>query len=99
MVALIVLNIIMFILLIFLFIYFLRNKKNIAKNNSIDEECDDIECVEYKHNKISNSEHVFVGRFVTDDEYQQMIKSRKSDISILLEDVDREYEHLKELNK
>ena len=51
------------------------------------------------HNKISNSEHVFVGRFVTDDEYQQMIKSRKSDISILLEDVDREYEHLKELNK
>ena len=85
---------------LFLFIYILINKKNITKNNSIDDEvCDDIECVEYKHNKISNSDRVFDGRFVTDDEYQQMIKSRKSDISILLEDVDREYEHLKELNK
>jgi hypothetical protein len=27
------------------------------------------------------------------------MKNRKSDISILLEEVNREYEHLKELNK
>ena len=42
---------------------------------------------------------MFEGVFVTDDEYQQMTKNRKSDISILLEEVNREYEHLKELNK
>ena len=44
-------------------------------------------------------ERVFVGRLITDEEYQQMMKSRKSDIAILLEEVENEYEHLKELNK
>ena len=42
---------------------------------------------------------VFEGRVVTDEEYQQIIKYKRNDFSSLLEDVEREYEHLKELNK
>ena len=37
--------------------------------------------------------------FYSDEEYQQMMKNKRSDISILLDEVDKEYEHLKELNK
>ena len=51
-----------------------------------------------KQNKKINSEQVFVGRFITDEEYQQMMNNRRSDISILLEEVELEYEHFKELN-
>ena len=54
---------------------------------------------EHKQNDNLNSGRVFIGRFVSDEEYQQMMKNRRSDISILLEEVNNEYEHLKELNK
>ena len=106
MVALIVLNIILIIALIFLALYIVKNKKDNAKNVCVD--CDDkdgesdvdiIEDTGYKQNKKIKSERVFNGRFITDDEYQQMTKSRRNDISILMEEINREYEHLKELNK
>jgi regulatory protein YycI of two-component signal transduction system YycFG len=49
--------------------------------------------------KIKNkSDRVFEGRFVSDDEYNQIMKYRR-DVSNLWKDVEREYEHLKELNK
>lgn len=92
---LIILNIILIILLIFLVFYIFRNKKN----NICYDGCDNIKSVEHtQKNKLKN-ERVFVGRFVTDEEYQQMMKNKRSDISILLDEVDKEYEHLKELNK
>lgn len=106
MVVLIVLNIILIVVVIFLSLYFIKNKKDDNKNICInyddkDGESDDdiIEDTGYKQNKKIKSERVFVGRFVTDEEYQQMTKNRRSDISILLEEVNKEYEHLKELNK
>ena len=50
--------------------------------------------------QINGDELVDVGKLnITEDEYQQMMKNRKSDIAILLEEVNSEYEHLKELNK
>jgi hypothetical protein len=100
MVVLIFLNIILIIALIFLLIYFFCNKKNDVKNDCvIDNGCGKIEIDNYKQNKKINSGRVFEGRFVTDEECQQMMKNKRSDISILLEEVEREYEHLKELNK
>ena len=92
MIALIVLNIILIILLIFSLIYFFRNKNEGVK-------CDSVKDVIHNQNKKIDTGRVYVGRFVSDDEYHQMIKSRKSDISILIEEVEREYEYLKELNK
>lgn len=103
MVLLIILNIILIILLLFLILFFVRNnkseQKNICANNN--EHCvNKIDKSEnHKQKNISNLKKVFVGRFVTDEEYLQMEKNRKSDISIILEDINREYEHLKELNK
>lgn len=92
MVILIVLNILLIAILAFLLIYFFRNK-------NVDVKGDNSEIVKNKQNKKIKSDRVFVGRFITDEEYQQMMNSRKSDLAILLEDMEREYEHLKELNK
>ena len=95
--ALIVLNIILIILLIFALVYLFRNKKDGVKSECIKN--DKTERVIHKRNKKTDSGRVFDGVFITDDEYHQMMKTRRSDISILLEEVEREYEHLKELNK
>ena len=95
---LIILNILLILTLIFLLLYLFRNKKDNDKNICVDNKCE-VESDEYKQNNNLNSERVFVGRFITDEEYQQMIKNRKSNISILLEEVNSEYEHFKELNK
>lgn len=100
MVVLVILNIILIILLTVLVIYLFRNKKEKVESKCVctnDRENIEIKRVEHKQNKKINSDRVFDGRFVTDEEYQQMIKSRKSNISILLEDVNREYEYLKKL--
>ena len=105
MVVLIVLNIILIVIVIFFVAYFIKNKKDDIKNvcvncdNNEEDDNDEIEFDIHKQNKKIKSERVFVGRFVTDEEYQQMTKNRRSDISILLEEVNKEYEHLKELNK
>lgn len=106
MVVLIVLNIILIISIIFLVIYLFNNRNNKNDNNTNvcvncdkDDVEDGIEVDIFKQNKKIKDERVFVGRFVTEDEYQQMMKNRKSDISILLDEVNSEYEHLKELNK
>ena len=95
MIVLIILNILLIAILTFLIIYFLRNKKDGVKNVCVN---DVIKDDDRKENDV-NPERVFIGRFVTDEEYNQMVKNRKSDISILLEDLDNEYEHLKELSK
>jgi vacuolar-type H+-ATPase subunit I/STV1 len=80
-------------------IYLFRNKKGDAKNICTnDEECD-VEICEYEKKKNKKTDRVFEGRFVTDEEYLQIKNSKRSDISILLEEVNSEYEHLKELNK
>jgi uncharacterized membrane protein len=98
MVVLIILNIILIITLIFLVLYVFKNNKNRTESVCENIKCD-VERNEDNQNIDLNSERVFVGRFVTEEEYQQITKNRKSDISILLEEVNREYEHLKELNK
>lgn len=99
--TLIILNIILICLLIYLIIYFIfiRNKKDFDKDIFCinDEKCNKNENIQYKSKKI-NSERVFVGKFVTDEEYQQIMKNHRNDVSILLDEVNREYEHLKELN-
>jgi hypothetical protein len=100
MVILVVLNIILIILLIFLILYLFKNKEK----DNIKDICDkhynneEIENENHKLNKKIKYERVYDGRFITDDEYQQMKNLKKSDISILLENVNREYEHLKELS-
>jgi short subunit fatty acids transporter len=100
MVVLVILNIILIISLVFLVLYILRNKNGDTKNVCENEDkCDDIKSSKHKQKDKLKSERVFVGRFLTDEEYLQMTKYKRSDISILLEEVDKEYEHLKELNK
>lgn len=103
MVILIFLNIILIIVLIFLILYIFRNKKHDIKNISINENDEKYiknENIKYKQNKkINPPDRVFFGRFITDDEYKHMMKYRRSNLSILLEDIDNEYEHFKELNK
>lgn len=94
----IILNIILIIALIFLVLYIFKKNKNSTENVCVNNKCG-VESNEDNQNNNLNSERVFVGRFVTEEEYQQMTKNRKSDISILLEEVNREYEHLKELSK
>jgi uncharacterized membrane protein len=93
MVSLIILNIILIIVLVFLLIYLFRNKKNI----NTKDDCEKNESVNHNQNNKNDCERVFVGKFITDEEYQQMMKFKRSDISILLEEVDNEYEHLKDL--
>lgn len=99
--VLIVLNIILIVILLTITVlYLFKNKKDSAKNVYVNENnCEEIKRDEHKQKKNKENGRVFEGVFVTDDEYQQMTKNRKSDISILLEEVNREYEHLKELNK
>ena len=99
MVVLIVLNIILIVTLVFLLIFLFRKKNDDVKTINVNnDKYEKKEIVNHKRDK-KNSERVFVGRFISDEEYQQMMNSRKSDIAILLEEVEREYEHLKELNK
>ena len=105
MVVLIVLNIILVITVIFLALYLIKDKKDsdkkevlVCENCDIDED-DNISNAKHKEKREPKSERVFVGRFITDEEYQQMSKNRRSDISILMEEVNKEYEHLKELSK
>ena len=109
MVVLIVLNIILIIALIFLALYIINNKKDDAKivcvnNGDIDDEevcqdSDEIEYCEYKEKKKQTTERVFDGKIITDEEYQQMTKYKRSNISVLINEIDKEYERLKELNK
>lgn len=94
----IILNIILIIALTILVLYIFKNNKNSTENVCVNNKCS-VESDEDNQNNNLNSERVFVGRFITEDEYQQMMKNRKSDISILLDEVNSEYEHLKELNK
>lgn len=103
MVGLIVLNVILIALVIFLALYILNNKgdsKSVCIDNNDKYFNDTVENKggKYKQNKKIKCERVFDGRFVSDEEYQQMIKSRRSYISVLLENIDKEYEYLKELN-
>jgi uncharacterized membrane protein len=99
--VLIVLNIVwIVILLTILVLYLFKNKKDAVQSVCINEsKCEEIKRDVYKQKKSRENGRVFEGVFVTDGEYQQMTKNRKSDISILLEETNREYEHLKELNK
>lgn len=98
MIALIVLNIVLIITLVFLVLYIIGNKSDNTKSVCVSNG-NEKEIVDYKQNKKINSDRVFEGKFITDEEYNRMVKNRRSDISMLLEDVEREYEHLKELNK
>lgn len=104
MVCLIILNIILIVLVIFLVLYIIKNNKGVTKTIYIKDDEDDeddvkIKRVKHKRNKKIKTERVFEGVFITDEEYQQMMENKRSDISILLEDIGIEYEHLKELNK
>lgn len=107
MVVLIVLNIILIIALIFLALYIVKNKKDddkiVCVNNDVDDEdrqdSDEIEYCKYKEKKKQNTERVFDGKIITDEEYQEMTKYKRSNISVLINEIDKEYERLKELNK
>jgi hypothetical protein len=101
MVTLIVLNIILIIILVFLLVYIFCGKKDYSKNvdNVDDDEEEIIIDNKSKPKREPKYGRVFEGRVVTDEEYQQIIKYKRNDFSSLLEDVEREYEHLKELNK
>lgn len=115
MVVLIILNIILIIAFVLLLVYIFANKSVYDKNNTKnevckkdeedeeeedeDKDCDTSERVKYRKIKKIKIDRVFDGRIITDDEYQHMMNSRRSDISMLLEEVKRDYEHLKELNK
>lgn len=101
MIVLVILNIILIVLLTVMSIYFFRNNKNKDIDKYVcanDDKYDKNNVSEHIHRKKVKSDRVFVGRFIDDEEYQQMMGKRRSDISILLEDVAREYEHLKQLN-
>ena len=94
----IILNIILIIALTILVLYIFKNNRNRTENVCVNNKCS-VESNEDNQNNNLNLERVFVGRIVTEEEYQQMMENRKSDISILLDEVNSEYEHLKELNK
>ena len=105
MVALIVLNIILIVLVTFLLLYTFKNNKNIDNNIILKKEDIKNDVVKIKVDKPKidkkiKQERVFNGRFIEDEEYQQILKNviKQSDISILLEDIKKEYEKLKELN-
>ena len=105
-ILLIFLNIILIALLSILVFYIIKTnnisiKGIFKKDNSC--RCDKIEEIE-EDEEIDNEnnlkqERVFVGRVITDEEYQHMVKNRRSDISVLMEELQNEYEHLKELSK
>ena len=97
-VVLIVLNIILIIVVIFLILFCLRKTKENVKNICANDKCNISERGKYKQNNKPKSERVFVGRFITDEEYQQMTKNQKSNVSNLIEEVNKEYEYLKKLS-
>ena len=100
-VLLIILNIILIVLFSILIWYIIKSNKHDTKCVCKDDNCEINESIKINNeqkNK-SNKERVFIGRFISDEEYQQMIKNRRSEISILIEELHTEYEHLKEFNK
>ena len=103
MTLLIILNIILIVLIVFLLLYLKKNNKSNIKDVCVNnEKCSETKIYKSDRNKRKTklkSERVFVGRFVSEEEYQQMKKNKKSELSSLMEDLNREYEHLKELNK
>jgi hypothetical protein len=99
MIVLIILNVVLISLVVFLVVYLLKSKGDV--NESICENVKtnvEVKNINYKLNTKKSPERIFDGRFVTDEEYQQMKGRKRSDISILLEEVNNEYEHLKRLN-
>lgn len=106
MVILIVLNIILIIVVIFFALYIINNKDS-GKN--VHEDCvvNDVNIIDENENKKNthtqkrehNTERVFVGKIITDEEYQQLSQSTKSEISILKEEIIKEFEYFKELRK
>lgn len=99
MIILIVLNIILIITVIFLTLFFIKNKNNNVKDVCINNDiCGEIKKGKHKQNQKTKSERVFEGRFVTDEEYLQMTKNKKNSISNLMEEIEIEYEYLKKLN-
>ena len=102
-VVLIILNIILIVALVFLSLYIFKKNKNSVTHCETnvcvgDDECLVIKTCEHKQNNIE-SERVFDGVFITEEEYQQMMKERTGNISSLMDEVNKEYEHFKELNK
>jgi uncharacterized membrane protein len=95
MLVLIVLNIILIVTLLILSLYLFRNKK-VSINE--DKYCE-IESDKHKRKKNIETERIFDGVLITEEEYQQMMKDRRGTISSLMDEVNREYEHFKELNK
>lgn len=97
MIILIVLNIILIIIVIFLTLFLSKNNKNNVKDVCVNNDiCGEIKKGKYKQE--TKSERVFVGKIVTDEEYQQMIKNKRNDsISSLMRDIDKEYERLNKL--
>ena len=103
MVMLVIFNIILIVLLLCLIFFFFKNSKSNYKDICVNDNksCEiEIPKSDNKNRKGNiSSERVFVGRFVSEEEYQQMNKNKKSEVSILMEELNREYEHLKELSK
>ena len=108
MVVLIVLNIILIIVVIFFALYIINNKKYVGKNAHVDCVVNDVNIIDENENKENthtqkrehnNTERVFVGKIITDEEYQQLSQSTKSEISILKEEIIKEFEYFKELRK
>ena len=99
MIILIVLNIILIIIVIFLTLFLFKNKKKNVKGVCVNNDiCGEIEKGKHKQDTKSKSERVFVGKIVTDEEYQQIIKNqRKDSISSLMQEVNIEYERLNKL--
>jgi hypothetical protein len=96
MVILIVLNIILIITLVFLLIYLFNIKKDDIKNVCVNNNTED---KKYTQDNKKDSCRLFDGIFVTDEEYQHIMKSRRGGVSISFNEVEREYEYFKELNK
>lgn len=108
MVVLIVLNIILIIVVIFFALYIINNKKDGGKNVHVDCVVNDVKVIDEDENKENthtqkgehnNTERVFVGEIITDEEYQQLSQNTKSEISILKEEIIKEFEYFKELRK
>jgi hypothetical protein len=101
---LIFLNITLIVLLIILVLYIIKNSNfNIKGLLSKKDKINNIKNIKIEQSiennlEFNKDERVFVGRFVSDEEYNQIVKNKKSNISILLEDVKREYEYLKKIS-
>ena len=106
MVVLIVLNIILIIVVIFFALYIINNKKDGGKNVHVDCVVNDVKVIDENEENTytqkrehNNTERVFVGEIITDEEYQQLSQNTKSEISILKEEIIKEFEYFKELRK